>query len=156
MRLRVPRVYIDTSVVGGCLDTEFQRYSERLRADFAEGRLRAVLSDVTIAELRRAPAAIQAQLARPGFAEAERVNIDEEADSLADDYIRSGVVPESSRADAEHIAIATVHGVDVLVSWNFKHIVKLSRIRAFNAVNLRLGYPSLEIRSPLEVYHEEN
>jgi hypothetical protein len=52
-------------------------------------------------------------------------------------------------------AIATVNRVDTLVSWNFKHIVKLSRIRAFNAVNLKLGYPELEIRSPLEVYYEE-
>jgi hypothetical protein len=54
-----------------------------------------------------------------------------------------------------HIAVATVSRVDVVASWNFKHIVKLSRIRAYNAVNLKLGYPELEIRSPLEVYYEE-
>jgi hypothetical protein len=64
------------------------------------------------------------------------------------------VVGEQSRADAEHIAIASVRRVDILVSWNFKHIVSLSRIRAFNAVNLKLGYPALEIRSPREVSHD--
>jgi len=57
-------------------------------------------------------------------------------------------------APDEHIAVATVQRADILVSWNFCHTVRLSRIRAFNAVNLRLGYPALEIRSPLEIDYE--
>ena len=56
-----------------------------------------------------------------------------------------------NRSDALHIAIATVSGVDVLVSWNFKHIVNLNRIKLFNSVNLKEGYHLLEIRTPLEV-----
>ena len=59
-------------------------------------------------------------------------------------------------ADAQHIALATVARVDVLVSWNFRHIVNLDRIRGFNAVNLRAGYPLLEIRSPLELWPDDN
>jgi hypothetical protein len=59
------------------------------------------------------------------------------------------------RVDAEHIAVATVARVDVLVSWNFKHVVNLSRIQGYNSVNLRLGYPLLEIRTPLEVLPDE-
>jgi hypothetical protein len=82
------------------------------------------------------------------------VELDQEADTLAEEYIRAAVVSESSWADAEHIAVATVRRVDILVSWNFRHIVRLSRIRAFNAVNLRLGYPALEIRSPMEIDYE--
>ena len=70
-------------------------------------------------------------------------------------HVEADAIVAASRADAEHIAVATVQRVDMLVSWNFKHIVKLSRIRAFNAVNLKLGYPALEIRSPLEVAYEE-
>jgi len=58
-------------------------------------------------------------------------------------------------ADAQHIAIASVERVDVLVSWNFQHIVNLDRIHAFNSVNLKLGYLMLEIRSPREVIHEK-
>jgi hypothetical protein len=59
--------------------------------------------------------------------------------------------------DAQHIAIATISRVEVLVSWNFRHIVNLQRIRGYNAVNLRDGYPLLEIRTPQEVirYAEE-
>jgi predicted nucleic acid-binding protein len=151
----IQRVYVDTSVIGGCLDEEFGAYSQRLADDFDQGRFRAVISDVTLAELETAPPAVRQLLARPGFAEAERVNVGDEAVALADAYIREGAAQESNRFDALHIAVATVNRVDVVVSWNFKHIVKLSRIRAYNAVNLKLGYPELEIRSPLEVYYEE-
>ncbi len=150
----VPRVYVDTSVIAGCLDREFREQSERLRQAFASGLLRAVVSDITIAELELAPARVRDLLVLPGFAEAERVALDPEADDLAEEYIRAAAVSESCRADAEHIAVATVRRVDILVSWNFRHIVRLSRIRSFNAVNLRLGYPALEIRSPMEIDYE--
>ncbi len=71
--------------------------------------------------------------------------------ALAETYLKEGVVPAKSRVDAQHIAIATLARVDVLVSWNFKHIVNLQRIRGYNSVNLKLGYPILETRSPNEV-----
>lgn len=70
---------------------------------------------------------------------------------LATSYISSGVIGAAKKVDAQHIATATVHRVDVLVSWNFKHIVNLERIHGYNSVNLRHGYPLLEIRSPQEV-----
>ncbi len=54
----------------------------------------------------------------------------------------------------QHIAVATLGRVDVVVSWNFKHIVNLNRIRLYNSVNLKLGYPMIEIRSPREVLDE--
>jgi hypothetical protein len=70
---------------------------------------------------------------------------------LAERYIQAEVIGRASRLDAQHIATATVHRADVLVSWNFKHVVNLDRIQGYNSVNLRQGYPLLEIRSPLEV-----
>ena len=78
-----------------------------------------------------------------------------EAEELAAQYIRDGAVGKNERADALHIALATAARVDVLVSWNFKHIVNLRRIHAFNAVNLKHGHPVLEIRSPREVIGDE-
>jgi hypothetical protein len=78
-----------------------------------------------------------------------------EASELAEVYISEGVVSERFRADAQHIAIATVARVDVLVSWNFKHIVNLFRIHGYNSVNLRRGYPQVEIRAPREVLPDE-
>ena len=71
--------------------------------------------------------------------------------SLRDAYLAAGVVGPSSRNDAEHVALATVARADLIVSWNFKHLVHIDKIRGFNAVNLRDGYPTLEIRSPKEV-----
>ena len=68
-------------------------------------------------------------------------------------YIDTSVIGGCFDADAQHIAIASVERVDVLVSWNFQQIVNLDRIHAFNSVNLRLGYPILEIRSPMEVIY---
>jgi hypothetical protein len=81
----------------------------------------------------------------------EYVEFQEEARELAKLYIAEGVVGSSSLVDAQHIAIATVTRVDVLVSWNFKHIVNLQRIHGYNSINLRQGYPLLEIRTPAEV-----
>ena len=151
----IPRAYIDTSVIGGCLDEEFHEHSERLFTDFEAERLQAVISNITIAEMLQAPEEVRSILERPALQKAERVYLDEEAVSLVEAYIKEGIVGEANRVDAQRIAIATVQRVDILVSWNFQHIVNWSRIRAFHSVNLKFGYPQLEIRSPQEVYYEE-
>jgi len=86
----------------------------------------------------------------------EFIEFTEEASDLAETYLQEGVVLPKSRVDAQHIATATIIRVDVLVSWNFKHIVNLERIHGYNSVNLRLGYPILEIRTPSEVLNYED
>jgi hypothetical protein len=85
----------------------------------------------------------------------EYVLLGEKAKGLALSYIEEGAANENYLIDAQHIAIATIERVDVLVSWNFKHIVNLNKIHLYNGVNLKKGYPLLEIRSPMEVLHEE-
>lgn len=70
---------------------------------------------------------------------------------LADNYIKEKVVGRTSKNDCLHIGMATVAKVDLLVSWNFKHIVNIYRIRGYNAVNIKLGFPVLEIRSPKDI-----
>ena len=72
----------------------------------------------------------------------------EEAINLADKYIAEKIVGRTSLEDCRHIALATINRVDVLASWNFKHIVNLDKIKGYNSVNLRLGYQMIEIRSP--------
>ena len=79
-----------------------------------------------------------------------------EADALADAYLAHGILGPGSRSDALHVALATIGRVDVLVSWNFRHIVNLGRIRLFNAVNLEQGYGLIEIRTPREVLADED
>jgi len=75
---------------------------------------------------------------------------------LADTYINEKDVGKTSRPDCIHIALATVYNADVLVSWNFKHIVNLNRIRKYSAFNYRLGYQILEIRTPREIFDYES
>ncbi len=151
------RIYIDTSVIGGCFDAEFAPWSKGLIEDFRRGRFRPVLSEVIAAEIRAAP-----ELVRVAYAEllglgAEFLTLSDEALDLLTAYQAREILALEFRNDMLHIALATVADVDVLVSWNFKHIVRLEKIRRFNATNLELGYKALHIYSPREVtYYEES
>jgi hypothetical protein len=81
----------------------------------------------------------------------ENIRLTQDAANLADQYILAKVVGQISRAACQHIAMATVAKADVLVSWNFKHIVNLDKIRGYNGINCQLGYQMLEIRTPKEI-----
>lgn len=149
------RIYVDTSVIGGCEDDEFREPSRRLFQKFVRGDYMLVLSNLTLQELAAAPEVVRTHLAQVPEEHIEALLLDAEARELADAYIAAGVLTPSMLADAQHIAMASVARVDVLVSWNFKHVVNLFRIHAFNSVNLRCGYPLLEIRDPREVVSDE-
>ncbi len=151
----IPRVYIDTSVIGGCIDNEFTTWSKLLFDEFRSGIKIAVVSDLTHNELDGAPDNVKNILSTLSDSSLENVFLTEEAENLAKSYLESGVVSSKHLADAQHIAIASVERVDIVVSWNFKQIVNLEHIHAFNSVNLKEGYPMLEIRSPMEVIHGE-
>jgi hypothetical protein len=149
------RIYTDTSVLGGCEDEEFAEHSVRLMEDFVRGERVLVLSSLTVQELAAAPAEVRRRLSAVPEAHIEMLQLDAEAKELAEAYVAAGVLKAKMRADAQHIAIATAGRVDVLVSWNFKHIVNLQRIHGYNSVNLRKGYPMIEIRTPREVLSDE-
>lgn len=155
-QLKALRVYVDTSVIGGCFDEEFMEASHGLISVAKAGDVRLVVSDTTLAELSGAPEPVRAIILELPTACVEYIEQNIETEALSMEYVRQKVVSVRMLADAMHIAAATVARVDVLVSWNFKHIVNLDRIRGFNAVNLRAGYPTLEIRSPSEIMNYEN
>ncbi len=127
----------------------------KLFKEIKEGKKIAVVSDVLLLELEGAPREVKRVLDEVLPERIQYVSLDEEFISLANTYLKEGVIAESSLSDARHIAIATVNRVDVLVSWNFKHIVNINRIHLLNSVNLKSGYHILEIRSPKEVLSEE-
>lgn len=148
--MKRPRVYLDTSVIGGCFDPEFERWSRALFQDFEAKRFAPVLSEVVATEIEVAPERV-----REKFEEirgmAEILEVDREVLELVGGYAKHDILPPRFRNDMLHIALATVANVDVLVSWNFKHIVRLEKIRLYNAVNQELGYKTLQIYSPREV-----
>lgn len=145
------RIYTDTSAIGGCWDEQFSLYSNQLFDRFRAGLDILVLSDLTLAELEGAPPQVREVLQEVPKDALEEARFDSEASQLAQEYLAAGVIGAAHLEDARHIALATVQRVHVLVSWNFKHIVNLDRIRGYNSVNLRLGYALLEIRSPQEI-----
>ena len=149
--MKQTRVYVDTSVIGGCFDKEFAKESLALVQAAREGRIVLLLSDLLVDELAKARPEIQNALSDLLPNAYEEVSGGEESERLRDAYLKAGVVGPQHAADAEHIALATVSGADLVLSWNFKHIVHWDKIRGFNAVNLREGYPPIEIRSPQEV-----
>ncbi len=151
----IPRVYIDTSVIGGIYDPEFKEWSKKLIDEFKSGIKTVVLSDLMLREVEDAPEKVREIIINIPDASKEYVILNDEAKILARHYIEEDVVTENYLVDAQHIAIATVYRVDVVVSWNFKHIVNLKKIKLYNAVNLKHGYPIMEIRSPREVLHGE-
>ena len=151
-----PRVYIDTSVVGGYFDEEFaadtKKFFDRIfRKDFL-----IYFSEISETELFLAPDQVK-ELKNKIPPECYRyLELDDESKSLAQVYILEKILGPASYNDAYHIALSTVNRLDVLVSWNFKHIVNYDKIKLFNSVNLRLGYPIIDIRSPLEFIDHEN
>ena len=145
------RVYIDTSVIGGCLDQAYAEPSRALLRRADQGQVVLVVSELLRQELIRAPKEVQAIVTSLSNASIEDAIISREAEVLRDANLSANVVGSTSSADALHVALATVHHADVIVSWNFRHIVHLEKIRGFNAVNLREGYGPLEIRSPREL-----
>ena len=81
----------------------------------------------------------------------EFIDSSSELTQLRDAYLQARILGGASQDDAEHIAAASVAEVDLVVSWNFKHIVHFDKIAGFGAVNLLHGYKPLRIHAPQEV-----
>ena len=155
MAERLLRLYLDTSVYGGCFDPEFEVASRRLFGYLQTGKILILVSELVATELALAPERVQALADSLPESRIIRVPATPDADILRDAYLEAGIVTEKSIYDATHVAIATVAQADAIVSWNFKHIVQLQRIAAYNEVNEAHGYPALSIVSPMEVRFDD-
>ena len=150
------RFYFDTSVFGGMYDIEFEKETTLLFEKVSLGQIICVYSNLTESELSKAPEKVKDFFQNLKEEYKEVVSVTPEGLQLAQAYITENVVGQTSIDDCIHIATATLNKVDVLVSWNFKHIVNVYRIRGYNSVNLRLGYSILDIRSPKEIVGNED
>jgi hypothetical protein len=153
--MRRSRIYVDTSVLGGCFDGEFERWSNALVRDFRAGRLEALFSDLLAAELLAAPREVR-QLHADLQDIASPLQLTVEAVAVADRYTERKILPPKFRNDLLHIAVATVAQADVVASWNFRHIVRFDKIQAFNAANVEAGYTLIAIHSPRELASDES
>ncbi len=149
------RIYADTSVFGGIMDDEFSSISRRFFGEVRKGKHIVLISEITARELRGAPPAVRKFVADlPGKA-IENITFTAEMVDLRDAYLSANVVGRRWSDDAAHVAVATVARADLIISWNFRHLVKWEKIRAFNAVNLKYGYPLITILSPRQVIDDE-
>jgi len=145
------RVYADTSVFGGCFDNEFKDASLKFFKAVAEGKFTLVVSAAIAEELNNAPDKVQSVLDNIPNDYFEYHEVTDAMESLRDAYIKAGILDKRSDADALHVASATILNADMIISWNFKHIVHFEKIRGFNAINQLHGYKSILIYSPMEV-----
>jgi predicted nucleic acid-binding protein len=145
------RVYLDTSVIGGYYDHEFLDDTRKLFDLVRLGLIRPVVSEMVMAELSRAPNPVIELLNELIDEDAEILPISPEAVELQEAYLQAGVLSRKWEDDAMHVALASIHRVDAIASWNFKHLIDPRRAREFNGINLTKGFGLVEIRSPGDI-----
>lgn len=150
------RIYIDNSVIGGFYDEIFQEDTRAFFQRVENREFQIYFSDINEAELSLAPPHVREVKTRIPEDCLTLIGQNEESKELGEKYIELGILTPKSLNDAYHIAIASVNRLDLLVSWNFKHIVNYDRIRLFNSANLKFGYPKIDIRTPKELIKYED
>jgi predicted nucleic acid-binding protein len=154
--VRPLRLYLDTSVYGGCFDAEFADESTRMFDLLRAGHVFALVTDVIVRELNDAPSVVRELFRSLPPDMIEVIDLTPAVLELRDKHLAAGIVAPRSANDATHVAAATVARADAIVSWNFRDIVRLDKVRAFNQVNLLNGYGLLSIVSPREVQIDDD
>ena len=154
------KIYLDTSVLGAIYDTEHPHRVETTRhlLDIlgSSTKYSAFISNIVIEEIEKAPSEIRMGLKRViDEMKPEVIYEKDECIELVNEYLRKKVIPRGYRDDARHIAVAVVHNMDVIVSWNCRHMANIEKKRLVNAVNLMSGHRQIDIVTPLEVIGHE-
>ena len=154
--MRKLKLYLDTSVLSFIFADDapqLKRVTERFFEDME--KYEVYISEVVIREISKTKDAERRDRLLRAVEKYRLILLGtekmEEVARLAQCYLEQRAIPAAKREDAEHIAYAVVHEIDILVSWNFRHIVHYDKIRQFNAVNLEKAYKTLSIYSPMEV-----
>lgn len=149
--MKKQRIYLDTSVFGGYYDDEFQEFTKPLIERINKGEFTIIFSTMLETELEFDPEKVRKIVRSIESRDTQFVEETNTAIELANEYITKNVVGKTSYSDCLHIALATINQADILISWNFKHIVNVERIRGYNSINIKNGYKQLDIRSPREL-----
>ncbi len=137
-------LYLETSIINAAIDDrepEKKKLTLRLFDEIKKEEYEVYVSSLVIDEIDKSSKEIAAEL-REAIKELnpEVLELDDEVDTLAGKYTEQGIIPVKYHNDALHIATATVNDLDVIVSWNFEHIVKLKTKREVIGINLLMGY----------------
>ena len=148
--MRPLRVYVDTCVFGGAFDQEFSAATLAFFTQVRSGRFLLVVSALVRVEIETAPLPVQ-ELMTEMLPFSETVYPTDEALQLQTAYLDAGILTPKWGDDALHVALATVMQCDLIVSWNFRHIVHFQKVPRYNAVNTLNGYGPIAINTPAEV-----
>ena len=155
-----PKVYVETTVVSYLTArpshdvtlASRQQATQRLWTEYVE-KFEFVISNVVVSEAREGdPTAAQRRL--EVLANLPVLDMSLEALMLVDKLIDAGAVPQQSRPDAQHIAIATVNNIEYLVSWNYKHIMNETKRNLINDVCHAAGFQPITLCTPTELIEE--
>jgi len=153
------RLYLDTSVIGALFDVEMPeriRITRELLDLIMQGKHLGVISNIVLEEIDQSPKELKKKLINEiGKVPFQIIAEDENSADLLEIYEQEDFIRKGARLDLRHLSVATAFGVDAVVSWNFRDIVNIRTRRAVHSVNLRLGYPLIEIVSPEEVIEYE-
>ncbi len=145
------RYYFDTSIFGGYYDDEFLFETNLIFEKVLLGKIICLYSEIIEEELKKAPSRVTKLFNTLNANQKEKIHISEEILMLAHEYITEKVVGDTSLYDCIHIAAATVHQADALISWNFKHIVNSNRSIGYMHINSQRGLAHITIKSPREI-----
>jgi hypothetical protein len=152
--MRKQRIYLETTLFNFYFDQNREAHADtvKLFEDIANGKYLAYTSVYVADELSNAPSPKRENML--GLIERysiEVLPVSENADILADMYVKQGIIPIKYRTDGVHIAVASINYLDMIVSMNFQHIVKRKTRIGTGAINALYGYPTIEILAPMEV-----
>ncbi|MGD2250913.1 MAG: type II toxin-antitoxin system VapC family toxin [Candidatus Methanofastidiosia archaeon] len=149
--MRKPTIYLDTSVISALFD---ERTPERLALTKEFWKkipdYQVYISETTEKEMEAASETLKKKMIQV-TKDFKILPVKEEVENLANEYIKKGIFPERYKDDALHVSVATVNRIMYLLSWNFKHMVKVRTRRTVNLVNELQGYPSIELLAPPEL-----
>ena len=148
-------IHLDTSVLNFFfedIDLEKANSTKKLFGEIRKGRYDAFISDLVLREIGKSTGSKRERLlSLIKTYEIPLVGVTLECIELTEKYMSRKIFPSKYRDDALHIAIATVHDMDVVISWNLRHMVKLRTRREVKAINIMEGYREIEICTPMEV-----
>lgn len=146
------KVYLETSVVSGSIaedEPKMKYFSNKLLSDIKNKVHEGFISTLVLEELKRSPIKKRIKLeSKISRLKLEILKVNERILTLAQKYLEANLVPENYRADAIHIAVATMNSMDILASWNLSHIVRLKTIKGINEINNLEGLPRIIILTP--------
>ena len=157
--MRMLKIYLETTIFNYYFDydRDAHPYTLKLFDEIKQGKYEAYTSVYTLAELNRTEEIKRNKMLSLIDKYAIKVlDSSSEAESLANLYIQNGIIPPKQTNDALHIAISSVNDIDIILSLNFRHIVKRKVIAAVEFINKNNGYSRIEINAPMEVVDDEN